>query len=244
MSILCGVFAPPLAVVSLVLWIRAAFLAFVAYLEPPDLQMLRSSPPVLPVSDHGEHLPPSPRQPSLLNHSAMRHVKQCRSLHCAFILVACFAFSTLAVIWVEFGSYEAFERELNFKWGFLLSDTSDQAAPVWLGEFGTNVQSVWWQHMLTYLQKYDLDFAYWSVNGEQRTGYPELLGNTQCTWSRCFVFFAVAPIPCLVHFRTFGLFMENFRDVRHPWKLQQLQSIMNLTHTSTDNSEVAAWQRF
>jgi len=103
-------------------------------------------------------------------------------------------------MWVEFGSYEAFERELDFKWGFLLSESGSAAAPVWLGEFGTNTQSLWWEHMLRYLQKRDLDFAYWSVNGEKFNGKPE----------------------------SFGLFMENFIDVKQPWKLQQLQATMKM----------------
>ena len=97
------------------------------------------------------------------------------------------AFFGLAVVWVEFGSYEAFERELNFKWGFLLS--AGNAAPVWLGEFGTNTQSLWWKHMLAYLQKHDLDFAYWSVNGEKSNGQPEFprIGIHSSSFLRCFL---------------------------------------------------------
>ncbi|CAE7832431.1 unnamed protein product [Symbiodinium sp. KB8] len=192
---LCAVFAPTLALVSLVLWIRAAFLAFTQHLEPADLRTLRPSRPTLPLPENEEPVPSEPYQRSC---TTTWHVKQCRSPGCVLLLVACVAFSGLSAIWVEFGSYEAFERELDFKWGFLLSGSA--AAPVWLGEFGTNTESLWWEHMLRYLQKRDLDFAYWSVNGEKFNGEPE----------------------------SFGLFMENFIDVKQPWKLQQLQATMKM----------------
>ncbi|CAE7466048.1 unnamed protein product [Symbiodinium natans] len=200
---LCAVFAPTLAVVSLVLWIRAVFLAFMQHLEPADLRMPRPNSrtlPLSPLSGHEETGPSEPRSQL----SCAWHVKQCRSLGCLCLLTACVAFFGLAVVWVEFGSYEAFERELNFKWGFLLS--AGNAAPVWLGEFGTNTQSLWWKHMLAYLQKHDLDFAYWSVNGEKSNGQPE----------------------------SFGLFMENFVDLRQPWKIQQLQAVMNATRAGSE----------
>ncbi|CAE7421731.1 unnamed protein product, partial [Symbiodinium pilosum] len=199
---ICAVFAPTLALVSLVLWMRAVFLGFMQYLEPADLRRLQPNSPGSRYADESPH----DLQVSTCASWSSGQVKHCQTVRCAFLLAVCVAFSGLAVMWEEYGSYEAFERELDFKWGFLLSADTGKA-PVWLGEFGTNTESLWWKHMLTYLQKHDLDFAYWSINGEKYNGVDE----------------------------SFGLYKENFVDVRHPWKLQQLQTIMNITAASSES---------
>jgi endoglucanase len=60
-------------------------------------------------------------------------------------------------------------------WGYLLDATGPNAAPVWVGEFGTfshvnrgAAQSGWFKAMLDYLQAHPrLGFAYWALNGAQ-----------------------------------------------------------------------------
>ena len=91
------------------------------------------------------------------------------------VLMAC----TLLAIWIEFGKYEAFAKELDFRWGFLRSPASGEAVPVWLGEFGTNVQNLWWKHVLRYIADNEVDFAYWSINGEKYNGIGETFGGKQ-----------------------------------------------------------------
>ncbi|CAE8631035.1 unnamed protein product [Polarella glacialis] len=73
-------------------------------------------------------------------------------------------------------SYGHFAAVLEEKWGFLLSQNE---APVWLGEFGTNGfwvtadwwmevgEVVWWSHITRYLREQQMDYAYWALNGDK-----------------------------------------------------------------------------
>jgi len=205
---LCAILFPTCAALSLLLWIRAGFLLLMQYLEPgelpstqPDTKRSRSDPPM-----HCEQVDTS-RAPGCVRRVGSKQAKRCRSLPCLFATVLGVVFLGLGIVWKELGTYAAFERELDFKWGFMMSATAAEPAPVWLGEFGTNSESLWWRHILTYLERHDVDFAYWSVNGEKYNGKPE----------------------------TFGLFMPDFAEVRHPWKLQQLQGVMNRLRYSLDH---------
>lgn len=97
-------------------------------------------------------------------------------------------------------SYEAWSQHLDDRWGFLLQESSDESrvAAVWLGEFGTASDSLWWNHMMRYMSERPLaGWAYWPLNGEKRPGEQE----------------------------SFGILEDDMHTVRHPWKLQDLQRL-------------------
>lgn len=221
-GIVCVAFAPLFALVSLVLWMRAAVLSSVRYLDdmscaPLTMEASRNyseSVAMSTASSEGlelsHHLSHEGSLASLECRSVSRRpssamilapVRSLRSLRCLSALVAALVPGSLVYIWHRFGQYEAFALELDFKWGFLLSPAPElvEAAPVWLGEFGCQSDSLWWRHMLRYLREREVDFAYWSVNGEMYNGVSE----------------------------NFGIFKEDFVTIRHPWKLEGLQAIMN-----------------
>lgn len=97
-------------------------------------------------------------------------------------------------------SYEAWSQHLDDRWGFLLQESRDESrvAAVWLGEFGTASDNLWWNHMMRYMSERPLaGWAYWPLNGEKRPGEQE----------------------------DFGILEDDMRTVRHPWKLQDLQRL-------------------
>ena len=99
-------------------------------------------------------------------------------------------------------AYEVFEKSLNDRWGFLIHDELDaegaNVAPIWLGEFGTNKDSLWWNHLQRYLASRPMaGWAYWQLNGEKRPGETA----------------------------SFGLLKDDMRTVRHPWKLLDIQEL-------------------
>mmetsp|Transcript_101343 Transcript_101343/g.180140 ORF Transcript_101343/g.180140 Transcript_101343/m.180140 type:complete len:650 (-) Transcript_101343:229-2178(-) len=114
--------------------------------------------------------------------------------------------SSMAPLLVFLESYEVFEESLDLRWGFLqgsgLTDSEKiahpEVAPVWLGEFGTAGNSIWWKHMMRYLSHHPVaGWAYWPVNGEKRPGEDE----------------------------SYGLLMEDMQTIRHPWKVKDLQKL-------------------
>lgn len=102
------------------------------------------------------------------------------------------------------GTYEAFRTELDERWGFIRDPSADdydvEAAPVWLGEFGTNVDDTWWSNVLSYLKDRPVGWAYWSINGQKT--------NTDA--------------------EVYGIYNEDMKTIRDPWKLQELQEIMEV----------------
>lgn len=96
-------------------------------------------------------------------------------------------------------SYTQLAKILDEQWGYLLTENQTYTAPVWLGEFGTDSSSDWWQWMLQYIRERDLDWAYWSVDGEQYYHTDE----------------------------TFGIFLQDYSTIRSPWKLSDLQQLFS-----------------
>lgn len=152
------------------------------------------------------------------------HVAACSiwlfSWHC---FLPCVMTICLVILWMQianYGTYETFRKELHSRWAFLLDETSraepgvqtfgssigDQLlhvnqglAPVWLGEFGTATQQLWWEYMMRFMQELDIDFAYWPLNGEKRADEADI----------------------------FGIFKQDMKTLRHPWKIVDLQQLMN-----------------
>eukprot|EP00405_Crypthecodinium_cohnii_P036446 CAMPEP_0206546504 /NCGR_PEP_ID=MMETSP0325_2-20121206/12750_1 /ASSEMBLY_ACC=CAM_ASM_000347 /TAXON_ID=2866 /ORGANISM="Crypthecodinium cohnii, Strain Seligo" /LENGTH=556 /DNA_ID=CAMNT_0054045651 /DNA_START=318 /DNA_END=1988 /DNA_ORIENTATION=+ len=106
------------------------------------------------------------------------------------------------ISWTQYlETYEALEEQLDARWGFLLSkgSSAERVAPVWLSEFGTGENSLWWKHITRYIAEHDVGFAYWPWNGQKSLGEDEL----------------------------YGILEEDFITVRHDWKLKDLQSLIH-----------------
>jgi endoglucanase len=89
-------------------------------------------------------------------------------------------------------SYTDLEQELNHNWGYILTPGHTYTAPVWVGEFGNcHTQSIcisdnspgsggfWFQSFRAYLAQYDIDWAYWAVNGTESTGSRRVYGSEE-----------------------------------------------------------------
>ncbi|CAE8593863.1 unnamed protein product, partial [Polarella glacialis] len=115
------------------------------------------------------------------------------------VAVAALGFlASVAVFGQRCGSYKMLRGELDACLGPLLSGEGVTQAPVWLSEFGTDVRDQYWEHMIRYLGDRELDFAYWSINGEKRFNESE----------------------------TYGLLKDDSLTIRHPWKLEMLMSLV------------------
>merc|ERR1712113_1113153 len=68
-----------------------------------------------------------------------------------------------------------------------------------------------WNWTIRYLRERDFDFAYWSVDGEH---FPALAVTNG------------EQVPNLNREETYGLLEDDYRTVRHTWKLQDIQSLM------------------
>lgn len=171
-ALFSGMLMPILALSSVVLFTRAAFLALARRAEVRaslnfELPMLSSLEGTESAASEAAALPAA----RSAGCSLAQQAKCCRSSGCVLTSIMLVSVTILFSVWYEFGGYDAFAQELDFKWGFLSSGASP--APVWLGEFGTSENDLWWRHILRYIEEHETDFAYWAVNGEKYTGVPE-----------------------------------------------------------------------
>ena len=88
---------------------------------------------------------------------------------------------------------------------FVQESNRTNPAPFWMGEFGTNVDSEEWRKILRFLREFDLDWAYWPIDGYEFG----LKGD-----------------------ESYGILLNDFTTVRHDWKLKQLQEIMGPNSTA------------
>jgi endoglucanase len=87
-----------------------------------------------------------------------------------------------------YGDMSATDLEANTTrmWGFLVEPGRPYTAPVWVGEFGDSGTGnpKWLQAFGAYLQKHDLDYAYWALNGGPKAaGGPEPFGLLDDDWT-------------------------------------------------------------
>ncbi|KAF8059377.1 hypothetical protein HT031_005182 [Scenedesmus sp. PABB004] len=89
----------------------------------------------------------------------------------------------------DFTDYASYARRLDEAWGYLLSSG---AAPVWLGEFGTEhtaagLAKPWWRALTRYIKERSLDWAYWPLDGQQGPSRAwraeETYGLLNTTWN-------------------------------------------------------------
>jgi len=112
-------------------------------------------------------------------------------------------------------SYFYLQITFDHKWAFALDEGHPYTAPVWLGEFGQATRGRYWKHLMSYMATRDLDFAYWPLNGDKlSTGYFDKSGQwidfDSPRWED----------------EAFGMLEGDYKTVRHPWKLLDLQAIM------------------
>lgn len=78
----------------------------------------------------------------------------------------------------------------------------DLGVPFFLGEFGSNEQDIPWKYLMRFLKETDIDWSYWCLDGYK------------CDPDKD---------------ETYGLYGRDFREVRHYWKLNDLNSIQPST---------------
>ena len=57
-----------------------------------------------------------------------------------------------------------FHDELASKWGL---SRGGAVAPIWVGEFGNGYADDYWIYMMRFIEEYQLDWAYWAINGDK-----------------------------------------------------------------------------
>ena len=103
--------------------------------------------------------------------------------------------------WYEsgFSDYQQWYQQVYPKWAYLVAGS--HPVPIMVGEFGTcdtsiscvtgrtpGTNGLWFNILTTFLQRYDLNWTYWAVNGTQSTGAgrtygaPETYGVLKPSW--------------------------------------------------------------
>merc|ERR1712012_253365 len=105
-------------------------------------------------------------------------------------------------IWQFCGSYSIYVAESWGRWAFMWDWQPEVAAPVWVGEFGTNRNDAWWSHATHLFSSLDMDWAYWAIDGQKTT-----ITSTD----------------------TYGLLKTDYKSVRSKWKIKTLRDMMNVS---------------
>eukprot|EP00933_Yihiella_yeosuensis_P012706 TRINITY_DN12176_c4_g1_i1.p1 TRINITY_DN12176_c4_g1~~TRINITY_DN12176_c4_g1_i1.p1 ORF type:complete len:737 (+),score=83.88 TRINITY_DN12176_c4_g1_i1:65-2275(+) len=140
----------------------------------------------------------------------------CCGLQCTILLIMLTAvFSIVFIFGFMAPTYWLFQTHMNNQWGFVLEEGHPYTAPVWMGEFGNSERGHYWNNMMHYLNEYDIDFAYWAINGKKwKTGYIDVRSGI---W-----------IPEAAHWsqEPFGMLAEDYWTLRSVWRLLDLQALM------------------
>eukprot|EP00088_Acartia_fossae_P046304 TRINITY_DN4998_c0_g1_i2.p1 TRINITY_DN4998_c0_g1~~TRINITY_DN4998_c0_g1_i2.p1 ORF type:complete len:374 (-),score=39.35 TRINITY_DN4998_c0_g1_i2:51-1172(-) len=104
--------------------------------------------------------------------------------------------------------YDLFKLTMHTMQTFVADAGYNYSAPYWMGEFGTgpSPDDVKWDHIVQFLRETDHDWSYWSIDGYRYPGHEE----------------------------GYGLLDLNYSDVRVPWKMEQLRSIMPILTNKLD----------
>lgn len=125
-----------------------------------------------------------------------------RTRRCLIGTVILVLVATLSYLFHDFGRYETFRSELDDRWGFLTDPHQNkynvEAAPVWLGEFGTNDNDYWWGYIIRYLKERPVGWAYWPLNGQKTNSESE----------------------------PYGIYDEDMKTIRNDWKLSDVQGLI------------------
>jgi len=95
-------------------------------------------------------------------------------------------------------SYERFKERMVERQTFVREPGNSYSAAYWMGEFGTGSDDEAWGKIIKYLRESDADWSYWAIDGYKRPGEDE----------------------------SYGILLPDYKTVRNPWLVEQLQSIM------------------
>mmetsp|Transcript_25104 Transcript_25104/g.54648 ORF Transcript_25104/g.54648 Transcript_25104/m.54648 type:complete len:633 (+) Transcript_25104:87-1985(+) len=165
-----------------------------------------------PVEDNPDHEAPFEVEPAPLAVSTPSTLREkvfriCTSRRVFVIALALLTLCLLLLAQSHLRRWDVVKNEWDFKFGYLVQANT---APVWLGEFGTNSNSIYWQYTLRYMKENDLDFAYWPINGEKRPGQGE----------------------------SFGIWAEDMKTVQQSGILKALQDFIETRRSSDDEPEI------
>ena len=108
----------------------------------------------------------------------------------------------------------AYLEQMERAGGYLLSQ---QIAPVWIGEFGTDTRSlagfsgVWWNNFEAWVIAHDVDWCWWALNPTQPKGTVPVTGRHRSDWGD--------PEP-------WGLLAPDWRGVANPAVLDILKAMI------------------
>eukprot|EP00927_Polykrikos_kofoidii_P021236 TRINITY_DN20169_c0_g1_i1.p1 TRINITY_DN20169_c0_g1~~TRINITY_DN20169_c0_g1_i1.p1 ORF type:complete len:379 (-),score=56.90 TRINITY_DN20169_c0_g1_i1:58-1194(-) len=109
------------------------------------------------------------------------------------------------------GNYSEFSAAVAHELTFVTTLGKNFTAPFWLGEFGSNKRSTFWNWTINLLRENPwFGWAYWALDGYKNGSHGDQDEET------------------------FGIFEQDYKTIRHPWKLKDLQSVMRDDH-SGDN---------
>jgi len=146
-----------------------------------------------------------------------------------FVLLAV-SVTAWAIVPIKYiDTYEDFASSRDAVWGYI---SMQNIGPVWVAEFGEESPTTHWNWTIKYLRERDLDFAYWSIDGEHFPSAAVDLGHA---------------IPHMKHDENYGLLLGDYESVRHTWKLKDLQSLMEAKPSGSDeqplSNEAALWRK-
>ncbi|MGH3847955.1 MAG: glycoside hydrolase family 5 protein, partial [Pseudonocardiaceae bacterium] len=108
----------------------------------------------------------------------------------------------------------AYLEQMERAGGYLLSQ---QVAPLWIGEFGTDTRSlagisgVWWNNFEAWVTAHDVDWCWWALNPTQPKGTVPVTGRHRSDWGD--------PEP-------WGLLAPDWRGVANPQILDILKAMI------------------
>jgi endoglucanase len=108
----------------------------------------------------------------------------------------------------------AYLEQMERAGGYLLSQ---QVAPLWIGEFGTDTRSmagisgVWWNNFEAWVTAHDVDWCWWALNPTQPKGTVPVTGRHRSDWGD--------PEP-------WGLLAPDWRGVANPAVLEILKAMI------------------
>merc|ERR1712059_196 len=94
--------------------------------------------------------------------------------------------------------YPDFQEHMETSQTYVRYSGFDYSAAYWMGETGTADNDNDLGKITRYLQESDVDWSYWAIDGYKRPGEDE----------------------------SFGILEADYKTVRHPWLVEQLQGIM------------------
>jgi len=160
--------------------------------------VIQSSPPeVTTESTPADHTESAGNNTSVVDGNQRTKVWLCRVLRSRWFCALLCVLTAEILLMLRLRYYsgdEFYMQQLDTRWG--LNDPAVDA-PLWVGEFGTMRENIWWNRIIRYLTAHELDFAYWPFNGEKTNSTEDY----------------------------YSILTRNSTGIRHPWKLEALQAL-------------------